>query len=78
MQFILKNKTAELVGWHPVHLMREAKAGRFPAPVQIGPNSVGFVEEEVLAWMENKIQRRDAATETPNHERKYNADKVQP
>lgn len=58
MRFIRKKKTADLVGWHPVHVMREARAGRFPSPVQIGPNSVGFVEDEVLEWMQARVEQR--------------------
>lgn len=56
MKFLRKNAVADLVGWHPVHVMREARAGRFPAPVKIGPNSVGFVESEVQDWMEAKAE----------------------
>ena len=47
--------------------MREAKAGRFPAPVKIGPNSVGFVEEEVLNWMRAKAEQRTSANGGGGH-----------
>ena len=60
IRLIRKKVTAGRVGWHPVHLMRKAKAGEFPAPVQIGPNSIAFVEEEVNQWILDKIAERDA------------------
>ena len=59
IRFIRKNKTSDQVGWTPVHLMREARAGRFPQPVQIGPNSVGFVESEVDEWMKARVEQRN-------------------
>ena len=42
--------------------MREAHAGRFPQPVKIGPNSVGFVESEVEEWMQARIEQRNIQT----------------
>lgn len=67
-----------MVGWHPVHVMREAKAGRFPQPVATGPNSIAFVEEEVLAWMEERIRQRDAVVGTLNNDRECSDDQIQP
>lgn len=32
-------------------LWRDIRAGKFPAPVQLGPNSIGFYEDEVDAWL---------------------------
>ena len=60
MNFIRKNQTAKKVGWHPSHLMRKVRAGEFPQPIQLGPNSVAFVEDEVLAWQKARIAERDA------------------
>ena len=30
---LTKREAAALVGWHPEHVMREARAGRFPKPI---------------------------------------------
>ena len=30
-------------------------AGKFPAPVQIGPRAVGFVEAEVNEWFASRV-----------------------
>ncbi len=61
MRFIRKREVADLVGYHPVHIMRLAKAGKFPTPVRIGPGAVAFVEAEVLAWQKERVAERDAA-----------------
>ncbi len=37
------------------------KAGTFPAPVQLGPKSVGWVESEINAWLSARIAARDNA-----------------
>ncbi len=37
------------------------KAGTFPAPVQLGPKSVGWVESEINAWLAARVAARDAA-----------------
>ncbi len=58
MHFIRKLEAAKRVGWHPSHLMRKARAGEFPAPVQLGPNSVAFVLEEVESWMKARADAR--------------------
>ena len=58
VRFIRKKEVAARVGWHPSHLMRMVRAGKFPQPVQLGPNSIAFVEEEVTAWMEARVAAR--------------------
>ena len=65
MKFIRKLEVARRVGWHPVHLMRKANGIDFPRPVKIGPNSIGFVEEEVESWMKARIAARDSQSGEP-------------
>jgi prophage regulatory protein len=36
------------------------EAGTFPKAVTLGPNSVGWLEHEVDAWIEARIAARDA------------------
>lgn len=38
------------------------KAGDFPAQIQLGTNSVGWVESEVQSWIDNRI-----AASRPQH-----------
>ena len=64
MRFLRKHVAADRVGYHPEHLMRLVRQGKFPRPVQLGPRSVAFVEEEVNAWLKERIAERDAGVGT--------------
>lgn len=33
----------------------------FPRPIPLGANAVGFLEHEIAAWIEKRIEERDAA-----------------
>ena len=33
--------------------------GTFPKPVKLGPKAVGWLEDEIAAWVEAKISERD-------------------
>lgn len=35
--------------------------GEFPKPVPIGPRAVAWIEDEVVAWQEAQIAKRNAA-----------------
>lgn len=35
--------------------------GRFPAPVKLSARSIAFSEDEVAAWIEARLQDREAA-----------------
>ena len=34
-------------------LWRDVRAGRFPAPRQVGANRIGWLESEITEWQEN-------------------------
>jgi prophage regulatory protein len=38
------------------------KAGKFPAPIKVGQNRIGWVESEIDEWLNVKIAERDART----------------
>jgi len=40
-------------------------AGEFPAPVETGPNSVAWIEDEVSGWIQQRIAARDARGLSP-------------
>ena len=48
----------ELVLYSPQHIARLEKADKFPKRVQLGPNRVGWVEREVLDWLEERLRQR--------------------
>jgi prophage regulatory protein len=39
------------VPWSRVTIWRNVRAKRFPAPVQLGPNAIGWYEDEVEAFL---------------------------
>ena len=48
MRILSKPQLKELVLYPPQLVARLEKAGQFPKRVQLGPNRVGWVEDEVL------------------------------
>jgi prophage regulatory protein len=60
MRILSKRQLKELVLYSPQHIARLETAGKFPKRVQIGPNRVGWVEAEVLDWLQEWIDRREA------------------
>lgn len=60
MRILSKRQLKELVLYSPQHIARLEKAGKFPRRVQVGPNGVGWIEAEVLDWLTERIDRREA------------------
>ncbi|MEW9921141.1 helix-turn-helix transcriptional regulator [Marimonas sp. MJW-29] len=65
MRILSKRQLKELVLYSPQHVARLEKAGLFPKRVQLGPNRVGWVEAEVLEWLEARLANRDTPPDTP-------------
>jgi prophage regulatory protein len=59
MRILSKRQVKELVLYSPQHIARLEKAGLFPKRVQLGPNRVGWVEREVLEWLEVRLAQRE-------------------
>jgi prophage regulatory protein len=59
MRILSKRQVKELVLYSPQHIARLEKAGLFPKRVQLGPNRVGWVEGEVLEWLEVRLAQRE-------------------
>ena len=62
MRLLDKRQVKELVLYSYQHIARLEKAGQFPKRVPLGPNRVGWVEEEILEWLEERIRRREEPT----------------
>ena len=58
MRILSTRQVKELVLYSPQHIARLEKAGLFPRRVPLGPNRVGWVEREVLDWLEERLKRR--------------------
>ncbi len=65
MRILSKRQLKELVLYSPQHVARLEKAGTFPKRIQLGPNRVGWVESEVLDWLQERLDRREDLTDTP-------------
>ena len=59
MKMLSKRQVKELVLYSPQHIARLEAAGQFPKRVQLGCNRVGWIEEEVLDWLQARIDARD-------------------
>lgn len=59
MRILSKRQVKELILYSPQHIARLEKAGSFPLRVQLGPNRVGWVEAEVLDWLNERLVRRE-------------------
>jgi len=65
MRILSKRQLKELVLYSPQHVARLEKAGQFPLRVQLGPNRVGWVEAEVLNWLDKRLSKRNTPTDAP-------------
>jgi len=61
MRLLSKKHLREMVLYSPQHIARLEAAGQFPKRVRLGAGRVGWVEQEVLDWLQQRIALRDAA-----------------
>jgi prophage regulatory protein len=59
IRLLSKKDVRRIVLYSPAHIDRLEKAGLFPKRVRLGPCRVGWVESEVLEWLQARIDRRD-------------------
>ncbi len=52
-------------GLSRVTIWRRVRAGTFPAPVQLGENSIGWPATEISAWLESRPRRTYGAETVP-------------
>lgn len=68
MRLLSKRQLKELVLYSAQHVQRLENAGRFPRRIRLGngPRSrVGWIESEVLDWLQQRIDRRDTSSDAP-------------
>lgn len=56
-----KKQVRAMVLYSPAHIARLEKAGAFPKRVRLGQGRVGWVKDEVEAWVRARIAERDNA-----------------
>lgn len=59
MKLLTKSEVRNRVCYSPQHIARLEKAGKFPKRVMLGPNRVGWLEEEIDRWIQDRIDERD-------------------
>ena len=52
-------------GLSRVTIWRWVRAGTFPAPIQLGENSIGWPASEITAWLASRPRRTYGAETTP-------------
>jgi prophage regulatory protein len=63
MRMLSKRQLREMVLYSPQHIARLEAAGKFPKRVQLGQCRVGWIEQEVLDWLNERIRRREQTTD---------------
>jgi prophage regulatory protein len=46
------------IKWSRVHVSRLEKEGKFPKHLNLAPQSIGWLEEEILAWIDERAAAR--------------------
>jgi prophage regulatory protein len=67
MRIVSKRQLKELVLYSPQHIQRLENAGQFPKRVRLGngpKGRVGWIEREVLEWLNEKIAARNIPHDT--------------
>ena len=49
--------------WTRQHILRETRAKRFPPPINLGGQTIAWVESEIDAWLDQRIAERDRKNE---------------
>lgn len=62
MRLLSKRQVKEMVLYSPQHIARLEAAGSFPKRVRLGQGRVGWVEQEVLDWLKQRLAERDNPT----------------
>lgn len=58
MRVIRFKQLRERVPYTRMHIDRLEKAGKFPKRIHLGPNSVGWLDHEVEAWIAARAETR--------------------
>jgi prophage regulatory protein len=59
MRLVTKKQVRERVCYSFAHIDRLEAEGRFPKRVRLGVNRVAWVEDEITAWIADRIAERD-------------------
>ena len=54
MKVLRTKDVVKVIGMSRSSLAREISEGRFVTPIALGPRSRGYLESDVLAWLESR------------------------
>ena len=63
MRILSKRQLREIVLYSPQHVARLETAGKFPKRIKLGQCRVGWIESEVMEWLQERIDSRDKPSE---------------
>lgn len=66
MRLIKLKEVLNLTALSRASVYRMMADGKFPSSVPLGERSVGWVEEEILNWIEERIAARDGSLAVGN------------
>jgi len=58
-RIIRRPKVENRTGLGRAAIYQKIAEGKFPKPVPLGDRAVGWIEEEIDAWIEGRIEARD-------------------
>ena len=58
MRILSKRQLREIVLYSPQHVARLETAGKFPKRIKLGQCRVGWIESEVMEWLQERIDSR--------------------
>lgn len=61
LAILRRNQVEARTGLPRASIYAGVKAGTFPKPVSLGPNTVGWLEHEVANWIAARVAQRDQA-----------------
>jgi prophage regulatory protein len=65
-RILRKPAVIERVGLSDTTIWRLMREGKFPRPVRLSENAVGWRELDIDAWIESRTHLREAARPSPN------------
>jgi prophage regulatory protein len=57
-------KVEDLTGLKHSAIYDRIGKGTFPKPIALGPKAVGWLEEEIFAWIDERVVERDGGKAT--------------
>jgi prophage regulatory protein len=55
MRFLRVSEVVPMVGFSKNTLYARIRAGTFPRPIALGPQTTAFLENEILEWMKTQV-----------------------